>query len=307
MRYLACLAVLAPALTGQALAAGTTIGEVAMAQRSVTSTLAGRQAALARGDGVAQDALVRTGAESAAKLVFLDKTNLSLGAQASVVLDRFVYDAERGAVRELTVDAAKGAFRWVSGTSPSQNYAIRTPVAIVGVRGTVFDMLVRPGRTIVVLREGAINVCTRDGRRCKDVTVPGHMVVVSRTGIAGPRPGGPKAFNFADSCTHQDGACAAPRPARPSRPPPPPRGPVFEDEREVIVPAWLPPVDFGPRGPRRPGNWARPDRWPSGGMGGRPGWDGGRPGIRTPPAPRNPIGFGGQGSSRSWGHGRPPG
>ncbi len=301
MRHLACLIALAPALAAPAFAAGPGIGEVTLAEKTVTSTLAGRQAALSRGDPVAQDALVRTGAASAARLVFLDQTNLSLGAQASVVLDRFVYDPERGGVREFTVNATKGAFRWVSGRSPSQSYAIRSPTAIVGVRGTVFDMLVKPGRTIVVLREGAINVCTRDGRRCKDVTVPGHMVVVSDKSIAGPRAGGPKAFDFADRCTHQDNACAAPRPARPPRLPPPGRMPLYDDGPDFIVPTGLPPGGYlPPRGPRRPGIWTGPGRWPSGEQGmrpGRPGW-GGKPG-----GGRTPWGPGGN----SWGGGRPRG
>lgn len=46
------------------------------------------------GDGVLRDETVQTGAQSAARLVMADSTNLSLGANASLKLDRSVFNDE---------------------------------------------------------------------------------------------------------------------------------------------------------------------------------------------------------------------
>ena len=51
-------------------------------------------AALAPGDSVYRNEVVRTGADSTAKLVFLDSTNLGVGPISRVTLDKFVYVGE---------------------------------------------------------------------------------------------------------------------------------------------------------------------------------------------------------------------
>src|SRR5262249_47270728 len=58
----------------------------------------------------------------------------------------------------------------------------------IGVRGTVFDLLVRSDRTTVLLVEGAVIVTARGGRTVS-LTVPGTSVTVFAGGrIDGPRP-----------------------------------------------------------------------------------------------------------------------
>jgi hypothetical protein len=119
-------------------------------------------------------------------LGFLDQTKLSIGASAQVKLDRFVYDIS-GGTRTVVLTAAKGVARFVSGTGPSSAYQVRTPHAIIGVRGTVFDVLVQASRTVVVHGQGAIEVCARAARRaCELVTLPGDVVIVTASAILGP-------------------------------------------------------------------------------------------------------------------------
>jgi hypothetical protein len=71
----------------------------------------------------------------------------------------------------------KGAFRFITGKSPKDNYSIRTPTMTIGVRGTAFDLAVRAGsgETMMVVHEGGTNVCDRTSR-CLDVGT-GNMVV----------------------------------------------------------------------------------------------------------------------------------
>ena len=121
--------------------------------RNVTRTLA-------VGGDVFSNEQVRTGEQSTAQLVFLDNTNLNVGPKSTVTLDRFVYDPGRGA-GSVVLRATRGLFRFVTGTQPPQDYKIVTPLATIGVRGTVFDLDVQPAKVIVILESGEVTVTPR--------------------------------------------------------------------------------------------------------------------------------------------------
>ena len=57
---------------------------------------------------------LRTGANARLQVTFLDETQLTLGEHASVVIDRYVYDPDRG-IGETVLQATKGAFRFATG------------------------------------------------------------------------------------------------------------------------------------------------------------------------------------------------
>src|SRR5215207_8527996 len=126
---------------------------------------------------------------------FLDRTDLSIGGSATVKLDRFVYDPG-GSARSVVVSSTKGVLRWVSGDSTSRAYEIRTPHAILGIRGTAFDLIVAPRETVVVLGQGVVSVCARLGpRNCEILSVPGAVAIAGRSGSrersgANPRSAG---------------------------------------------------------------------------------------------------------------------
>jgi hypothetical protein len=173
------------------------IGGAAAVQREVSGNVEGRTRAIGAGDDVHQNELIRTGAASAAELDFLDRTKLSVGASAQVKLDRFVYDISGGA-RTVVVTAAKGVARFVSGSGPSSAYQVRTPHATIGVRGTAFEVLVQPRRTVVVHGVGAIEVCARAVRRaCELVTLPGDVVIVTASAILGPASAAARSLDVA--------------------------------------------------------------------------------------------------------------
>jgi hypothetical protein len=186
--------------TGTAFAQ-TNIGSAVLIEHDVSGTFAGQTRSLAIGDGVVANETIKTATASSARLQFLDKANLTIGPTSSVVLDRFVYNPTGSAVGG-TVEMAIGAARWVgSGTQSDDAYKVKTPHAVIGVRGTVFDLVVEIRRTIVTLREGAIVVClVHQPKRCVSVTVPGSVVVVTATDIRGPTPGAPSPTQFADNC-----------------------------------------------------------------------------------------------------------
>jgi hypothetical protein len=184
---------------------------------------------------VYQDDLIRTGAAGAAEFGFLDQTKLSVGASAQVKLDRFVYDVSGGA-RTVVLTAAKGVARFVSGSGPSSAYQVRTPHATLGLRGTEFEVLVQPSRTVVVHGLGAVDVCARTSRRpCELLTVPGDVVIVTASAILGPMSAAARTLDVArlrsqlggDTIASISAPPAAPAPYRgffgKGKAPPPPR------------------------------------------------------------------------------------
>lgn len=185
--------------TGTAVAQ-TNIGSAVQVERNVSGTFGGRTRSLAPNDGVVSNENIKTDNASNAQLRFLDQTTLTIGPTSSVILDRFVYNPDRTA-RDGTVQMSIGAARWIGGSTPSDAYKVQTPHAVIGVRGTVFDLLVESYRTIVVLREGTIIVClVRERQRCVTVSAPDSVVVVTFANIRGPTPIAPSESQFADSC-----------------------------------------------------------------------------------------------------------
>jgi outer membrane immunogenic protein len=185
--------------TGTAVAQ-TNIGSAAQVERNVSGTFGGRTRTLAAGDGVVSNENIKTDNASNAQLQFLDQTTLTIGPTSSVILDRFVYNPDRTA-RDGTVQMTLGAARWVGGTNQSDAYKVQTPHAVIGVRGTVFDLLVENYRTIVVLRRGTIVVClVRARQRCVTVSEQDSVVVVTFADIRGPIPIAPSQSQFADNC-----------------------------------------------------------------------------------------------------------
>lgn len=167
-------------------AAAEGIGIAAVVVRDVTGSAGGAPRVLAVGTDVFQDETISTARESNAQLLFLDQTSLTIGPSSDVVLDRFVFDGNRRA-SDFAVQATRGALRFVSGSSKSESYKVRTPVATIGVRGTIVDVFVRPGEAIVILEEGASDVCI-EGAGCTGLVQPGTYLVVRSGGqVEGPR------------------------------------------------------------------------------------------------------------------------
>jgi hypothetical protein len=109
---------------------------------------------------------LRTAANARLQVTFLDETQLTLGEHASVVIDRYVYDPNRG-VGETFLQVTKGAFRFATGRikeMKDSKIAVSTPLADIGVRGTEFwgGQLDKYG---VLLLEGKVTVSNQAGER----------------------------------------------------------------------------------------------------------------------------------------------
>jgi hypothetical protein len=195
-------------LAASPLSAQTRVGEAAVVKNEVLRVAASATSRINVGDGLLRDEIVRTGLDSAARLVMSDSTNLSLGANASLKLDRTVFDDETH-YRDVAVRLTSGAFRFVTGHSEKAAYKITTPLATIGVRGTTLDILSQRGQTIVNLREGQASVCTVSFE-CIQLTKAGDTAVITLTGgkTTIKKTNNPP-WTFAKTCSAAAGLCSA--------------------------------------------------------------------------------------------------
>jgi ferric-dicitrate binding protein FerR (iron transport regulator) len=171
------------ALAGAAFpaAAQTKIGQATAITVEVTGDVGGTSRVLNTGDSVFANEVIETDSNGIGQFEFLDQTRLAVGSDASVKLDRFVYDANRKAT-EVVIQLGRGAFRFMSGGSPSEAYKISTSTATLGVRGTAFDLYVAPdGEIAVAMIDGQIDVCPRGGA-CRPHNVVGKFLRLTREG-----------------------------------------------------------------------------------------------------------------------------
>ena len=86
---------------------------------------------------------------------FKDNTTVRVTENSALVIDDFVYDPKNAAGGKLSLKAAAGTVRYVSGNIAHNNpnsVKINTPTAAIAVRGTDFVMSVdETGKSLVML------------------------------------------------------------------------------------------------------------------------------------------------------------
>ena len=161
------------------------IGVASMAKNEVAGTIAGQTRVIGTGAQIFQNEVVTTGANSSAQLLFRDQTTLTLGSNARMTLDRFVYNPSTR-TGDIAIDVAEGAFRFMSGDAESQSYKIQTLTATTAVRGTIIAGYVSLAtrQVVIILIEGSCDVSTPT----ETVSLsPGDYVVINADGsISGP-------------------------------------------------------------------------------------------------------------------------
>ena len=161
------------------------IGVAASTRPNAEAGVGSNKQTLVAGTALYANQTVRTGNVGMADLVFVDKTNLSVGPGSEVVLDKFVYDPT-GSSGRVVLQATRGAFRFVTGSQASRAYQVNTPFGSLGVRGTVVEMIVRPSgdkcATTVRLAAGReATFTTKSGKRAV-LNQPNMVACISSTG-----------------------------------------------------------------------------------------------------------------------------
>lgn len=115
---------------------------------------------------------------------FLDETRVDVTENSKLVIDEFVYDPNTS-TGSLALKASFGTVRYASGQiakNSRQNVKIRTPTAVVGVRGTDFSLTVdETGNSTIILLPSCTEV-PRPGGGVDRLCVTGEIEVSSDIG-----------------------------------------------------------------------------------------------------------------------------
>lgn len=138
MRHFVAVAVLALAVTGFARAED--VGQIKVAKGTVHIERDGSRLPAAVGMPIRQSDTLITGADGSAGVTFSDNSLLSTGPNSILVVDQYRFDSTTHAGK-FDASLKKGTLAVVSGKIVKQSpgaMRVRTPAAIMGVRGTEF-------------------------------------------------------------------------------------------------------------------------------------------------------------------------
>jgi hypothetical protein len=108
----------------------------------------GTRAALELGAPIYQGDALETGGGAGVGIAFVDGTTFTMGGDATMVVDQFVYDPDGASA--MSVDLVQGLFIYVSGEvahSDPEAASLTTPVATIGIRGTAIAVQAGPAGT----------------------------------------------------------------------------------------------------------------------------------------------------------------
>lgn len=134
------------------LAAAADAGSVLFAKGSVTAAR-NTVVELAKGDAILDSDTITTGDASRAQLLMIDGAKIAMRPNSELRIDEYSYAAATATIVTGTQDKSvmslvKGGFRTITGAigkDDQSNYEVRTPVGVLGIRGTNFAILLCSG------------------------------------------------------------------------------------------------------------------------------------------------------------------
>lgn len=167
--------------------ARTHVGDVLRVQEQALAVFQERGRPLSDKAPVLFEDLLRTGRDARLKASLADGTELTLGENAELLVDDFVYEPD-GTEGVLSIKVLKGAFLFVGGKIEEKavsRVSIETSFGVLGVRGTtVWGGPLDSGWGVLVL-DGMVTVTTDKG----SVTVhAGQGTMIYEDGLPPYRP-----------------------------------------------------------------------------------------------------------------------
>lgn len=126
------------------------IGTVAAANNDILGTPPAQDPRqLKLGIKIVESERVETSPVGAGQFLFLDQTSLTVWPESDIVLDKYVYDPDKG-TGDMAISATRGVLRFIGGRiSKKTDVKIRTPHATVAIRGGMAQIWIEPGKTKV--------------------------------------------------------------------------------------------------------------------------------------------------------------
>ena len=141
-RVLASLALVTSLALSTVAFAQDSSGMVVASRGEVIALSNGGSRELKQGDFVYVNDEIMTSNRSFAVLQFTDGAKVTVRPDTTMIIEQYLYAGNDG--DEATLNLVEGGLRVITGamakTNP-ENYKVRTPVALMGVRGTEFSIM----------------------------------------------------------------------------------------------------------------------------------------------------------------------
>jgi len=137
---------LAATLVAVTAAQAVDIGQIKVSKGDVAIDRGGQTIAGGVGARLQTEDVIRTGADGSVGITMSDNSLLSAGPNSVLALDRYAFDATTNQ-GQFDTSLRRGSLSVVSGRIAKQSadaMTVRTPTAILGVRGTEFVVSVDP-------------------------------------------------------------------------------------------------------------------------------------------------------------------
>jgi len=140
------------------------------------------------GEDVIHNERITTDAGGQTQILFVDGSSVSVGPNADLTIDDFVYNPSTSTGR-MTLSAARGAMRFVGGKLSKEEDAVNVRLATgtIGIRGGVFVADIRRGGNaeVIFVYGKALTVTGRTGQR-QELYRPGFAIDIDATGALSP-------------------------------------------------------------------------------------------------------------------------
>lgn len=165
--FFLCLACIASTFSHNVYAADVA-GRIIMARGDVQAISAdGEARKLKRRDSIYSHEIIKTGAKSKVQIRFIDNALLALKANSELNIKAYVYSEVNEKDNQVLMELVTGGFRTLTGKIGKGNkeaYKVDTPVASIGIRGTLYDVQISFDKIVAGVWKGGISLNTQQGQ-----------------------------------------------------------------------------------------------------------------------------------------------
>jgi hypothetical protein len=121
---------------------------------------------LKRRDSIFSHEIIKTGGASRVQIRFIDNALLALKENSELNIKAYVYNEVNEKDNQVLMELVTGGFRTLTGKIGKGNkeaYKVNTPVASIGIRGTLYDVQISLGKIYAGVWKGGIALDTKQG------------------------------------------------------------------------------------------------------------------------------------------------
>lgn len=162
-----CLACLSMVFSSSAYSADLA-GRIIMARGEVQAiNESGEIRQLKRRDSIYSHEIIKTGKKSKVQIRFIDNALLALKENSELNIKAYVYSEANEKNNQVFMELVAGGFRTLTGKIGKGNkaaYKVDTPVASIGIRGTLYDVQISFDKILAGVWKGGISLDSQQGQ-----------------------------------------------------------------------------------------------------------------------------------------------